>query len=227
MTVSRLAVAASSSSRSRLLASPAAAATSRPRSTIALADCRLPKLPLAAQCGTLEVPENRDQARRPQDQRSSSRCCRPTRCIRAPIRCSSSPAARARPRASSRRSPRLDRRAQGSRHRAHRPARHRPLVAARLRGLQARRPAGSDARARSCPEAAACAQELAAQGVDAAQYTTRRVDRRPRSDARGAGLRQAEPVGRQLRHARRAGIPAPASGPRAQRRCSTASRRPR
>jgi len=34
---------------------------SRPRSAIALADCRLPKLPLAAQCGTLEVPENRDQ----------------------------------------------------------------------------------------------------------------------------------------------------------------------
>ena len=33
----------------------------RPRSTIALADCRLPKLPLAAQCGTLEVPENRDR----------------------------------------------------------------------------------------------------------------------------------------------------------------------
>src|SRR6185369_15626741 len=34
---------------------------SRPRSAIALADCRLPKLPFAAQCGTLEVPENRDQ----------------------------------------------------------------------------------------------------------------------------------------------------------------------
>ena len=33
----------------------------RPRSTIALAECRLPKLPLAAQCGTLDVPENRDQ----------------------------------------------------------------------------------------------------------------------------------------------------------------------
>ncbi len=33
----------------------------RPRATIALADCRLPKLPLAAQCGTLEVPENREQ----------------------------------------------------------------------------------------------------------------------------------------------------------------------
>ena len=33
----------------------------RPRATIALADCRLPKLPIAAQCGTLEVPENRDK----------------------------------------------------------------------------------------------------------------------------------------------------------------------
>src|SRR5262249_54274643 len=30
-----------------------------PRSSIALSECRLPKLPLAAQCGTLEVPENR------------------------------------------------------------------------------------------------------------------------------------------------------------------------
>ena len=32
-----------------------------PRRAIALADCRLPKLPVAAQCGTLEVPENRDK----------------------------------------------------------------------------------------------------------------------------------------------------------------------
>jgi pimeloyl-ACP methyl ester carboxylesterase len=30
-----------------------------PRRAIALTDCRLPKLPLSAQCGTLEVPENR------------------------------------------------------------------------------------------------------------------------------------------------------------------------
>jgi len=30
-----------------------------PLRTIALAECRLPKLPVAAQCGTLEVPENR------------------------------------------------------------------------------------------------------------------------------------------------------------------------
>src|SRR4029453_6714345 len=36
-------------------------APSRPRATIALVDCRLPKLPLAAQCGSLEVPENRDK----------------------------------------------------------------------------------------------------------------------------------------------------------------------
>jgi pimeloyl-ACP methyl ester carboxylesterase len=33
----------------------------RPRGAVTLADCRLPKLPLAAQCGTLEVPENRNQ----------------------------------------------------------------------------------------------------------------------------------------------------------------------
>lgn len=31
-----------------------------PKRAIALADCRLPKLPIAAQCGSLEVPENRD-----------------------------------------------------------------------------------------------------------------------------------------------------------------------
>ena len=30
-----------------------------PRRTVALSECRLPKLPIAAQCGTLEVPENR------------------------------------------------------------------------------------------------------------------------------------------------------------------------
>ena len=34
--------------------------TARPRATIALVDCRIPKLPLAAECGSLEVPENRD-----------------------------------------------------------------------------------------------------------------------------------------------------------------------
>jgi len=32
---------------------------SAPPRTLALADCRLPRLPVAAQCGTLEVPENR------------------------------------------------------------------------------------------------------------------------------------------------------------------------
>ena len=35
--------------------------TGRPRATIALVDCRIPKLPLAAECGSLEVPENRDK----------------------------------------------------------------------------------------------------------------------------------------------------------------------
>lgn len=35
--------------------------TGRPRSTIALVDCRIPKLPLAAECGSLEVPENREK----------------------------------------------------------------------------------------------------------------------------------------------------------------------
>ena len=55
-----------------------------------------PSSPIAAQCGELEVPENRAQAGRPQDQASPSRCCPPTRSRRSPIRCSSSPAAPAR-----------------------------------------------------------------------------------------------------------------------------------
>ena len=33
----------------------------RAKRTVALAECRLPRLPFAAQCGTLEVPENRGQ----------------------------------------------------------------------------------------------------------------------------------------------------------------------
>ena len=45
------------------------------------------------------------------------------------------------------------------------------------------------------PRARACAAELKAKGVDLAQYTTTRVDRRPRSDARGAGLRSAGTCG--------------------------------
>src|SRR6185295_20382022 len=32
-----------------------------PRRSIELSECRLPKLPVAAQCGTLEVPENRNK----------------------------------------------------------------------------------------------------------------------------------------------------------------------
>ncbi len=58
-----------------------------------------------------------------------------------------------------------------ARRRAHRPARHRPLVAADVRGIQAARrrsvrdgPAAARARSAS--------QQLRAQGVDAAQYTT-------------------------------------------------------
>ena len=45
-----------------------------------------------------------------------------------------------------------------------------------------------------------------------------RLGRRSRGDARGAGLRPLEPVGWQLRHARRTGISAPASGPDPYRR---------
>ena len=49
--------------------------------------------------------------------------------------------------------------------------------------------------------------------------------RRYRCGARGARLRAHQPVGRLLRHARRAGISAPLPAARAQRWCSTASRR--
>ncbi len=45
-----------------------------------------------------------------------------------------------------------------------------------------------------------------------------RVGRRPRCGARGARLRQDQPLGRLVRNARGAGIPAPAPGARAQRR---------
>ena len=64
-------------------------------------------------------------------------------------------------------------RAQGPRHRARRSARHRPELAARLRRIQAgrRRPRPCSNRS-GAAGAKECPQELAARGVDAAQYTT-------------------------------------------------------
>jgi pimeloyl-ACP methyl ester carboxylesterase len=144
----------------------------RPRSTIALAECRLPKLPLAAQCGTLEVPENRD---RPDGRRIS-------------LAIAVLPANTLHPRADplfilaggpgqaasflgpfaaaltgvrkDRDIVLVDQRGTG---------RSSPLVCAALkpeRGLQAALEFDP------APKAAACAGELAARGVDAAQYTT-------------------------------------------------------
>ena len=81
----------------------------------------------------------------------------------------------------------------------------RGVQAARRRGVRDRSAA---ARQRLCGGAARTGRRRGAIHDD-------RVDRRPRGDARGARLRALEPVGRQLRHARRAGVPAPASGPRA------------
>ena len=68
------------------------------------------------------------------------------------------------------------------------------------------------------PKAAACAQELAAQGVDAAQYTTAAWIADLDAVRAALGYDEDQPVGRLVRHARGARVPAPPSGPRAQRR---------
>ena len=145
----------------------------RPRSTIALAECRLPKLPLAAQCGTLEVPENRDQP----DGRKIS------------LAIAVLPANTLHPRADplfilaggpgqaasflgpfaaaltgvrkDRDIVLVDQRGTG---------RSSPLVCAAFK--PDRRPADAALDFDPGPKAAACARELAAQGIDAAQYTT-------------------------------------------------------
>ena len=108
-----------------------------------------------------------------------------------------------------------------------RPARHGPLVAARLRGVRARR--ARRARHRSVPKSL-----LRASSQLAAPRRRRvRNTRRPRAIADLDAVREAlgyeriEPVGRQLRHARRAGVPAPVSRSACAASCSTASRRRR
>ena len=100
------------------------------------------------------------------------------------------------------------------------------VVAARRAPRSSRRDARCRSRPIRCRARRLCADELRAKGVDAAQYTTDGVDRRPRSGARRARLPALEPVGRQLRHARRAGISAAPSASACARWCSTASRRP-
>ena len=96
---------------------------------------------------------------------------------------------------------------------------HRTLVAARLRGVQAGRQL-SRPRSTSipCQSRGRCAKELAARGVDAAQYTTAAwVDDLDAVRA-ALGYREDQPVGRLVRHACRARVPAPASGSGAQHR---------
>ena len=195
----------------------AAATTPRRKRSLALAECRLPNLPTAAQCGTLEVPEDREQARRPQDRDLRRGAARQHAVTQG--RSAVDPGRRPGPGgvARSRRSPpRLTELRRTRDIVLDRPARHRPLVAARLRGVQA---ATTTTRSRSIPlpRAQACADELRAKGVDAAQYTTTAWIADLEAMREALGYAQLEPVGRQLRHARRAGISAPASGARAHR----------
>ena len=124
----------------RCVAALAAAAATRAPSARSVrspsAGCRTS--PTAAQCGTLEVPEDRAQAGRPQDHDLRRGAAgehadaegRSAACILAGGPGQAATLARA-----VRRAP--DRGAAHARHRAGRPARHRPLVAARLRGVQA------------------------------------------------------------------------------------------
>ena len=155
--------------------------------------------------------------RRAANCRSSSPCCRPTRCRRSPIRSCCSPAAPARRRR------RLDR----SRCSSSAIRRTRDIVLIDQRGTGRSSPLDCAAFAPDehaefdidpVPKSLLCAWQLAERKVDASQYTTTRVGRRSRGRPRSARLSPAEPVGRQLRHARRAGIPAALSGARAQRR---------
>ena len=99
------------------------------------------------------------------------------------------------------------------RRRADRPARHGTLVAVDMRGLQA-------ARRRCVRYRSASARARLPGRIEASRRGRRAVhdggvDRRPRSDARSAGLPTLEPLGRQLRNARRARVSAPVSRPRA------------
>ncbi len=190
----------------------------RPRSTIALAECRLPKLPLAAQCGTLEVPENRDQ---PDGRRIS-------------LAVAVLPANTLHPRADplfilaggpgqaasflgpfaaaltgvrkDRDIVLVDQRGTG---------RSSPLVCA---AFKPDRDLRSDARLRSRSQGGGMRQGARRAGHRRRAIHDGRMGRRPRRRARCAGLREGQPVGRLLRDARGAGVPAPAPGPRAQRR---------
>ena len=224
------------------------------RAAPTLAALPSPRLPCLAACGDDARPRADDRARRlpaaeASDRRRSaarsrcrriatsptaarsrfrSRCCRPTRCTRAPIRCSSSPAVPGQ--AASFLGPfaaRTDRRAQGSRHRARRPARHRPLVAARLRGVQARPQPRGGARVRSRAEGDAPARASSPRRASMPRNTRRRrgspTSRRcARRSATTRSTSGAAPTARASRRNICAGIPTACAAS-----CSTASRRRR
>src|SRR5512141_1884963 len=133
-----------------------------PARTIALADCRLPKLPVAAQCGTFEVPENRD---RPRGRRINlAIAVLPANALNPradPLFIVAGGPGQAAsylgPFAASLTGVRRDR----------------DIVLVDQRGTGRSSPLTCAAfKPDDRPKAAACAKELAAQGVDAAQYTT-------------------------------------------------------
>ena len=144
-----------------------------PQRAVALAECRLPKLPLSAQCGTLEVPENRAKP----DGRKVS------------LAIAVLPANTLNPRAdplfilaggprSGGELPRAirrsaHRRAQGPRHRRSSTSAA-PAARRRSRCAAFKPDDSADATLEldQVPKARACAKELAEAGVDAAQYTT-------------------------------------------------------
>ena len=204
--------------RARASASPAAATARRAARDDRARRCRLPKLPIAAQCGTLEVPENRDQ---PGGRKIT-------------LAVAVLPANTLHPRADplfilaggpgpGRELPRAVRRAlTGVR-------KDRDIVLVDQRGTGRSSPLVCAAFKPDDSLEAALELDPRAEGGRLRAGARRagrrrravhdgRVGRRPRCGARGARLRQDQPVGRLVRNARGAGIPAPPSGPRAQRR---------
>ena len=190
----------------------------RPRSAIALADCRLPKLPLAAQCGTLEVPENRAKPDGRKITLSIAVLPANTLHPRAdPLFILAGGPGQAAsflgPFAAALTGVRKDRdivlvdqRGTG---------RSSPLVCAAFKPDHSLE---GDARVRSGAEGGRLRARARRAGRRCRAIHDGGVDRRSRCGARGARLRQDQSLGRLLRHARGAGIPAPASRARAQRR---------
>ncbi len=108
-----------------------------------------------------------------------------------------------------------ERSAAGARHRPDRPARNRSFVADAMRCVQAQGRRGAGNGSRSARQG--LRSRAARTGCGRGAIHDHGVDRRPRGHARGARLCAVEPLGRQLRHARGTGVPAPASGPHSHR----------